>query len=76
MKDQKVIDLHGLHVKEAMHALMNFLDNAEKCKWLHFIVSHPTFSPPVLVFLFQNLHQTSAVYINCNNIVLFNKLKS
>jgi len=28
MKEQKTIDLHGLHVTEALNALKNFLDNA------------------------------------------------
>uniref|UniRef100_A0A7M5UC46 Smr domain-containing protein n=1 Tax=Clytia hemisphaerica TaxID=252671 RepID=A0A7M5UC46_9CNID len=29
MRDQKVIDLHGLHVGEAINALKNFLENAQ-----------------------------------------------
>ena len=32
MEKQDTIDLHGLHTKEALHALINFLDNARHGK--------------------------------------------
>ena len=32
MKNQDTIDLHGLHTREALHALINFLDNAHRRK--------------------------------------------
>lgn len=47
MKKQDTIDLHGLHTREALHALMNFLDNAHRSKFQLYL-----FNPSVSTVIF------------------------